>query len=229
MIVSASRRTDIPAFYSEWIVERLKTGFALVRNPFNLRQVSKVILTPEAVDCFVFWTKDPKNMIDKLNHFVDYCYYFQFAITPYNRSVEPGLRDKREIIETFKKLSGKRYKIQRSKGLGENKPEMMWETTMCPASRRLVRVTPEDAAKTAEVFELLLGDNLQGRKDFIAERIPSWSDSNIRPLYVFSTNNLRTLLPATPGAEKTRILAAWRRVCKCPLGNNFGAGCRNGL
>ena len=107
MIVSASRRTDIPAFYSEWIIERLKSGFALVRNPFNLRQVGKVILTPEAVDCFVFWTKDPRKMLDKLNHFVDYCYYFQFTITPYNRSVEPGLRDKREIIETFKKLSGK--------------------------------------------------------------------------------------------------------------------------
>jgi len=107
LIVSASRRTDIPAFYSEWIIERLKSGFALVRNPFNPRQVSKVILTPEAVDCFVFWTKDPRKMLDKLNHFVDYCFYFQFTITPYHRSVEPGLRDKREIIETFKKLSEK--------------------------------------------------------------------------------------------------------------------------
>ncbi|HWQ51580.1 MAG TPA: toprim domain-containing protein [Terriglobales bacterium] len=75
----------------------------------------------------------------------------------------------RERDEAVKKLAGKRYKIQRSKGLGENKPEMMWETTMCPASRRLVRVTPEDGERTAEVFELLLGDNLQGRKDFIAE------------------------------------------------------------
>jgi len=107
MIVSASRRTDIPAFYSEWMIERLKSGFALVRNPFNPHQVSKVILNPEAVDCFVFWTKDPKKMLDKLNHFADYCYYFQFTITPYHGSVEPGLRNKREIIETFKKLSGK--------------------------------------------------------------------------------------------------------------------------
>ncbi|WP_367362385.1 DUF1848 domain-containing protein [Mesotoga sp.] len=107
MIVSASRRTDIPGFYSEWMIERLKSGFALVRNPFNPHQVSKVILNPEAVDCFVFWTKDPQKMLDKLNHFADYCYYFQFTITPYHGSVEPGLRNKREIIETFKKLSGK--------------------------------------------------------------------------------------------------------------------------
>ena len=75
----------------------------------------------------------------------------------------------RERDEAVKKLSGKKYKISRSKGLGENKPDMMWETTMCPATRRLVRVAPEDGAKTADMFDLLLGDNLQGRKDFIAQ------------------------------------------------------------
>lgn len=105
MIISASRRTDIPAFYSDWIIERIRSGFALVRNPFNSRQVSKVTLNPEAVDCLVFWTKDPKNMLDKLSYLKDYCYYFQFTITPYDRSVEPGLRDKGNIIETFKKLA----------------------------------------------------------------------------------------------------------------------------
>ncbi len=60
MIVSASRRTDIPAFYSEWMIERLKSGAGFVRNPFNPHQVSKVILNPEAVDCFVS-TKILKN------------------------------------------------------------------------------------------------------------------------------------------------------------------------
>ena len=105
MIISASRRTDIPAFYSDWIIERIRSGFALVRNPFNPRQVSKVALNPEAVDCLVFWTKDPKNMLDKLSYLGDYCYYFQFTVTPYDRSVEPELRDKENIIETFKKLA----------------------------------------------------------------------------------------------------------------------------
>lgn len=61
-----------------------------------------------------------------------------------------------------------KYSLQRSKGLGENEPEMMWLTTMNPETRRMIRVTPEDAVATAEMFELLLGDNLQGRKDFIA-------------------------------------------------------------
>jgi DNA gyrase subunit B len=65
--------------------------------------------------------------------------------------------------------AGQKYTIQRSKGLGENEPEMMWQTTMNPATRRLVQVTPTDAAKTREMFETLLGDNLRGRKEFIEE------------------------------------------------------------
>ena len=66
------------------------------------------------------------------------------------------------------KLRGKKYEINRSKGLGENDPDMMWLTTMNPETRRLIKAMPEDAEKTAQVFELLLGDNLQGRKDHIA-------------------------------------------------------------
>ena len=69
----------------------------------------------------------------------------------------------------LKKLEGKKYTVMRSKGLGENEPEMMWETTMCPDSRKLIKILPEEAEKTAAVFDLLLGDNLQGRKDFIAQ------------------------------------------------------------
>ena len=75
-------------------------------------------------------------------------------------------KEKNDIV---KELEGKKYKIDRSKGLGENEPDMMWLTTMNPETRRLIRVMPEDAARTAEVFDLLLGDNLQGRKDHIAD------------------------------------------------------------
>lgn len=59
--------------------------------------------------------------------------------------------------------------MQRSKGLGENEPEMMWETTMCPDTRRLIKVMPEDAQSTKQMFDILLGDNLQGRKDYIRD------------------------------------------------------------
>ncbi len=75
----------------------------------------------------------------------------------------------KEKADILKKLEGKKVNVQRSKGLGENDPEMMWMTTMSPETRRLIRVLPEDAEETARVFDLLLGDNLSGRKDYIAE------------------------------------------------------------
>ena len=77
--------------------------------------------------------------------------------------------DESEKSEVLKQLDGKKYNIQRSKGLGENEADMMWETTMNPESRRLIRVMPEDAAATSEMFDLLLGENLSGRKEYIAE------------------------------------------------------------
>ena len=75
----------------------------------------------------------------------------------------------KEKADILKKLEGKKVNVQRSKGLGENDPEMMWMTTMSPETRRLIRVLLEDAEETARVFDLLLGDNLSGRKDYIAE------------------------------------------------------------
>ena len=75
-------------------------------------------------------------------------------------------KEKNDIVAT---LQGKKYDVQRSKGLGENDPEMMALTTMNPDTRRLIKVLPEDVQRTAEVFDLLLGDNLQGRKDHIAD------------------------------------------------------------
>ncbi|WP_418973767.1 toprim domain-containing protein, partial [Agathobaculum butyriciproducens] len=77
--------------------------------------------------------------------------------------------DESEKAAILKKLEGKKILIQRSKGLGENQPEMMWETTMNPENRRLIRITPDEAAATSEMFDLLLGDNLAGRKEYIAE------------------------------------------------------------
>lgn len=75
-------------------------------------------------------------------------------------------QEKREVLE---QLGETKYTLQRSKGLGENDPEMMWLTTMNPETRRLIRVTPEGAEQTAAMFDMMLGDNLQGRKDFVAE------------------------------------------------------------
>ena len=75
-------------------------------------------------------------------------------------------KEKNDIVAS---LEGKKYDIQRSKGLGENEPDMMWLTTMNPETRRLIKVMPEDVERTAQIFDLLLGDDLQGRKSHIAD------------------------------------------------------------
>ena len=106
MILSVSRRTDIPAFYSEWFLNRIKEGFLYVRNPLNPHQISRIDLSPEVVDCIVFWTKNPANMMERLGDLEPYPYYFQFTLTGYGKDMEPNLPDKREVlIPTFRKLS----------------------------------------------------------------------------------------------------------------------------
>ena len=105
MILSVSRRTDIPAFYSDWFFTRLQEGFVDVRNPMNIHQVSRIKITPDVVDCIVFWTKSPCNMINRLDELRDYNYYFQFTVNPYDKSIEPNVPHKKEVIEMFRKLS----------------------------------------------------------------------------------------------------------------------------
>ena len=108
MILSVSRRTDIPNYYSDWFIARIKEGFLYVRNPMNAHQISRIDLSPEVVDCIVFWTKNPANMMEKLGHLQKYMYYFQFTLTGYGKDVEPNLPDKREeLIPTFRRLSEK--------------------------------------------------------------------------------------------------------------------------
>ncbi|MDD4124859.1 MAG: DUF1848 domain-containing protein [Eubacteriales bacterium] len=107
MIMSASRRTDIPALYAEWFMNRIREGYVLTRNPMNRAQLSRLTLSPDIVDCIVFWTKDAANMLPYLNELDrrGYKYYFQFTLTPYGKELEPGLREKAGIEDTFITLS----------------------------------------------------------------------------------------------------------------------------
>lgn len=108
MIVSASRRTDIPTFYSEWFINRIKEGFLHVRNPMNAHQVSRISLTPDVVDCIVFWTKNPIPMLPRIDELWEYCFYFQFTLTGYGKDVEANLPDKKtKLIPAFQELSDK--------------------------------------------------------------------------------------------------------------------------
>ncbi len=108
MILSASRRTDIPNYYSEWFFNRIKEGFAYVRNPMNAHQVSRIDLSPDVVDCIVFWTKNPEPMFGRLDELTSYNYYFQFTLTGYGKDIECNVPHKKEkMIPVFQKLSGK--------------------------------------------------------------------------------------------------------------------------
>lgn len=108
MIVSVSRRTDIPAFYSDWFYNRIKEGYVDVINPFNAKQVNRIKLNPENVECFVFWTKNPKNFMQRLDEIKDYNYYFQFTLNSYGIDLEPNVPNKSsELINTFIELSNK--------------------------------------------------------------------------------------------------------------------------
>lgn len=107
MIVSVSRRTDIPAFYSKWFFKRIEEGFVYVVNPFNRKQISKIELNENTIDCFVFWSKDPEPMIENLKILDErnYKYYFQFTLNSYGKDIEKGIRKKAYIINTFIELS----------------------------------------------------------------------------------------------------------------------------
>ena len=105
MIISASRRTDIPAFFSDWFINRLNEQYAFVRNPVNIHQISKISLSPDVVDCIVFWSKNPGPMIDKLNALESYMYYFQFTLNAYGKDLETDLPDVETRIHTFQALS----------------------------------------------------------------------------------------------------------------------------
>jgi len=108
VIISASRRTDIPCFYSEWLINRVREGFVYVRNPMNYHQVSEISLSPEMIDGIVFWTKNPIPMMDKLYAFSEYAYYFQFTLTSYGKDIEGNVPSKNDVIvPEFQSLSKK--------------------------------------------------------------------------------------------------------------------------
>jgi len=98
MIISASRRTDIPAFYADWLVNRINAGYCLVKNPYNPAQIRRVSLLPEDVDGIVLWTKNAAPLLPKISALDRFVYYFQYTITPYFSDIETALADKKSIV-----------------------------------------------------------------------------------------------------------------------------------
>lgn len=106
MILSVSRRTDIPAFYSDWFINRLREGCVMVRNPMNYHSISKIELSPSVVDCIVFWTKNPQPLMKYLSEIdKNYMYYFQYTLNAYDKDIEPTLPCLDERLSAFKNLS----------------------------------------------------------------------------------------------------------------------------
>ncbi len=107
MILSVSRRTDIPQFYSDWFFNRLKEGYLYVKNPMNSHQISRIDLSPEQVELIVFWTKNPEPMMERIRELGSIPFYIQFTLTGYGNDIEPGLPDKRHLIDIFRETAEK--------------------------------------------------------------------------------------------------------------------------
>lgn len=106
-ILSVSRRTDIPSFYSDWFFNAIKRGDCIISNPKYPSQLYNVNIKPDVIDCIVFWTKDPSPMLDRLDELKDYNYYFQYTLNNYSKKYEPNENSLEDSIETFKTLSNK--------------------------------------------------------------------------------------------------------------------------
>ena len=100
MIIQTGSRTDIPAFYSRWFLNRLEEGYVMVRNPYNPSAVTRYDLNPEVVDMILFCTKNPAPMLPHMDKLKDYGQFWFVTLTPYGKDIEPNMPDKRNIIKS---------------------------------------------------------------------------------------------------------------------------------
>ncbi|MDL2314414.1 DUF1848 domain-containing protein [Desulfovibrio sp. OttesenSCG-928-C14] len=194
MIISASRRTDIPAFYSGWFMKRIAAGLVLVPNPWNSRQLGQLRLAPEITDCIVFWTKNPEPMLDKLKALDDlgYRYYFSFTLTPYGPDLEKNLPPKSRVLDTFKILADRlgprrvdwrfdpillspEYPIQRHlESFGEMCAQLQGYTERCIIN--FVKVYPHLAARVRALSDDEVRETARGLAAIAAEyRLPLYN------------------------------------------------------
>ena len=104
MIINTGTRTDIPAFFHKWFLNRIEEGFVLSKNPYN-NQIYKYIFNPKTVDCICFCSKNPKPLVKNLDKLSDYKQFWFTTITPYGKDIELNVPDYKKVIKTFKRLS----------------------------------------------------------------------------------------------------------------------------
>ena len=107
MIISVSRRTDIPAFYASWLMNRVRAGYCTVPNPFNRKQVSYVSLDPEEVEAIVFWTRNPEPLLSYLDELDSrgFCYYFLYTLVNYPKQIDPYSPSLEKSVDVFRRLA----------------------------------------------------------------------------------------------------------------------------
>ncbi len=101
MIINTGMRTDIPAFYTEWFINRIKAGYVLVRNPYRPDWVTRYELNPDVVDCLAFCTKNPAHILPYIEYLKPFNQYWFVTITPYGKETEPNVTPKEKVMEDF--------------------------------------------------------------------------------------------------------------------------------
>lgn len=105
MIINTGMRTDIPAFYAKWLINRIRAGFVLVRNPYRPDWITRYELDPDVVDCIAFCTKNPEPMLNHLDELKAFHQYWFVTITPYGKEIEPNVPPKEQVMQSFIRLS----------------------------------------------------------------------------------------------------------------------------
>jgi len=195
MIISASRRTDIPAFYTPWFMERIRRGFVDVPNPVRPRQVARVSLAPAAVDAIVFWTRDPRSLLPHLAELDGrgFIYYFLFTLLDYPRLLEPFTPSVAEALDGFRRLADR-----------VGPARVIWRYDPVIFSN----LTPPEYHR--EVFLRLAGQLADATRRVIVSRLDVYRKV-ARQLHLLEGEGFH-LLPVTPGDEAVqatfRCLAA---------------------
>jgi DNA repair photolyase len=187
MIISASRRTDIPAFYSDWFMQRIHEKYCTVVNPFNRKQVTRVSLLLDDVDVIVFWTKNAKPILPYLHELdaLGYRYYFQYTLNGYGTAIEPHVPNLDASIETFLELSAKigaakviwRYdpiifSNRTDEGYHREKFAYILEKLQS-ATKRIVVSVVDDYRKAAANFRSLLANGIEVDKKIDVNQLNS--------------------------------------------------------
>ena len=248
MIIQTGMRTDIPAFYSEWLCNRIKEGYVMVRNPYQPQQVTRYTFSPSVVDLIAFCSKNPAPMLSHMDLLKTYGMYWFVTITPYGKEIEPLVPDVEAVIDTFRQLAeitgpdsmGWRYDpiflnetytpevhIQKFTQIAQ---ALEGYTHTCVISfidlyQKVRRNFPEARSCTKRKTSVTWENHDTDSRGTWNESISLWRRNRISLLWgrlqwLYDTGNIRKSPPTTLDIPKKQPL---RKECACFMGNDIGA------